>query len=272
MPRRLVAALLAAGGFAAGWSLGSAVLEATARRWDGALTLQRVQVAGCRRLDPAQLVAAAGLQAPLRWTALDRGALVEKLQAHPWVARARLTALPPGTLLVGVEERRPVAVSSGPQGAAVLLDASGRAFAPAADEDVDALPRLVDDASPELRARGVGIARALAERRHLPAAREIVLGPPEAWGRPTLRLAGLTAPVVLGPGLLADKLGRLERLLAADVEELADAERIDLRFAERAILKVSPPRTGAAQRREGADAASRPNRDPAGSGGPETRG
>ncbi len=277
-PRRPLAGpgLQAAGGaalllaaFAAGVALhGPALAALVAWLPEG---LERVACVGCTRVDPQALAATADLPAGTKLSGLDVAGLVARLEQHAWITEARALALPPATLLIGVREREPLAVvPAGAGEAARLLDADATPFAPAAPADLEALPRIVAarGAGSDALAAGVRVARALAARPTLPPAREIAVGAPEDPAYPALRLRGVAAPVMLGPGDLPEKLDRLARLLDAGPPELLESERIDLRFAERAILRISPSRTGTDQRREGADATSRPNRDPAEAGGP----
>jgi hypothetical protein len=53
--------------------------------------------------------------------------------------------------------------------------------------------------------------------------------------------------VVLGHENLDDRLAALAELVDADRKELAEAEAIDLRFAEQAVLRSTPSSEGTAQ-------------------------
>lgn len=95
------------------------------------LDVDRVTVAGAANTDAATVrkVAAVRLRSPM--VDLDAGAVEDRLEALPWVARASVHRRWPGTVAVTIVERTPVAVV-GEGSAAVLVDARGRALGPAA--------------------------------------------------------------------------------------------------------------------------------------------
>ena len=59
-------------------------------------------------------------------------------------------------------------------------------------------------------------------------------GSAEGW---VVRPADFVADVVLGANQLEQKLARLARLLAEQPQVVSDAQRIDLRFADRVVLQ-----------------------------------
>ena len=93
------------------------------------LRLARVEVAGTRFSTPEALVALARIDTAATLYRLDADVIADRVQRHPWVARAEATRLPSGTLEIDVEERVPVALVLGRDGrAAYYLDASGHAM------------------------------------------------------------------------------------------------------------------------------------------------
>jgi cell division protein FtsQ len=100
------------------------------------LRVRHVEVVGASRTPVAQVVAAAGLAGHrLMIDVNGRSGAVDHL---PWIATARIHRSWPGTVVVTVTERRPVAEIGAP--AVELVDATGRVVAPAPVGT--ALPRI----------------------------------------------------------------------------------------------------------------------------------
>jgi hypothetical protein len=185
------------------------------------------------------------------------------------VTGARVMRLPPGRVLVSVSLRAPVAWTRRDDTVPpALVDATGKVFAPAGEADLAALPRLVPavvatpDGRPASLADGAVLADALA-RAGLGAASEVHLGAPGDPDGLWLRVPQLPGRVVLGAGDFDAKLARLQRLLAAGLPASEAAAAIDLRFADRAVLRSPPPPDGAA-RSAAAPGGAPPPRDRAG--------
>lgn len=204
-----------------------------------------LEISGNRRVPPAELVALCGVAPGTPLGAIDPAAVAERIRRHPWIAQARVTALPPERLLVGVEERTPRALTR-LGGRLHYVDGGGVPFAPAPAEGgipmlVGAETATVDVPSPAL-VEGVQILDALA-REGLPAPLRIEVGSGDEAERPAFewRRGQLTQRVVLGEGAFAEKLARLARLLRANLSEVRQAVRLDLRFAGRVILRHPDP-------------------------------
>jgi len=210
------------------------------------LAVERLALVGAERVAPAEVIAALGLHAGTPVLAVDAPELRRRLEAHPWVARARVALLRPGRVVVALEEREPVAVVLlGSPPSRWWLDAEGVPFLPVGTADArghavvvgpeDAKPRAAD----ARLAEGVAVARAL--RTHaLPPVREVLVGRDAPSRLPALVLGSGTR-VTLGPGELDAKLARLAALLAAGRPEVAAAFEIDLRFGDRMVLRSGPP-------------------------------
>jgi hypothetical protein len=205
--------------------------------------LQKLSARGLAELTPEELAAASGLPAGTPLTGIEAREVEERLRAHPWILEARVGTLPPSRLLVEVTERRPVAVAAlGGSRERVLVDAHGLPFAPARREHQARLPLLrvpeaPGEAAPSLR-EGLRIA-ALLEDQELPGLGELELGGPPEQGV-SLKLRGEEARIVLGAEPFAPKLERLKRLREAGLAEAQGASSIDLRFADRAVLRSGP--------------------------------
>jgi hypothetical protein len=255
--RRLRGALLGAS-LAVGALVGALGGEALlARAFPERAAQVRLALAGNRHAPARELAAAAGVGPGVRLADLDLAAVRAGVAAHPWVARARVAALPPDQLIVAVEEHEAVAMA--PIGGALWLVArDGAAFVHAAGGE--ALPTLVGAATRDdaRLADGVAWLEALARHR-LPAPAELALADADPARAPAFSLPpGGAAPgarVLLGAGERDAKLARLARLLAAGLTELASAAEIDLRFGADVILRAAshaaspvPPGAQRAQR------------------------
>jgi len=177
---------------------------------------------------------------------LDGAAVEARLEAHPWLARARTLRWPPDTLRVWVEERTPLAVTAaGEAGTLHAVDASGTAFAPASAEDVARLvtidltpPAPVGEPDPRL-IEALRLAAELA-RRGLEVPRRVTLGLPERTASAELRLRGFAPAIFIERERPEPQLDRLATLLAANIGPAQRARVIDLRFDGQAVLWQTP--------------------------------
>lgn len=254
---RRTAPWLAAAAFAAGVLGSDTLLAAAASRRPDLFALERFEVRGQQRLSGAEIAAIAGISAGTSLVALDDDALRERLMAHPWIASARLTVIPPDTLLVEVEERTPAAVAESGE-RRWWVDRGGLAFAPLEGESPEAFPVLMLAAAPDPERPEPVLAGGIALARHARAldlrVRSIELTGEAHDALPVLRIEGTGARVVLGPGDWEPRLRRLARVLS-EVPESRDAGEIDLRVPEQAILRPSVDTAG--EEREGVESPAR---------------
>jgi cell division protein FtsQ len=224
--------------FAGGAWLGNA--------WLAGATLETISVRGAHHLSAQAIAAASGVAPGALLASLDRNSVAARLTKNAWIERARVLALPGGRLLLAVVEREPVAVLAGEEPWAV--DATGLPFAQAPSEGLEALPRLVAAraTAPRELAQAVALAQRLPELG-LAAPLEVGIAAPNDPEGLSLRLPGLAPRVVLGREDLDAKLTDLIRVLEAELPELANATRLDLRFRDQAVLDVTPPPQGTAQ-------------------------
>jgi hypothetical protein len=225
------------------------------------MRIERIAVQGNRLLSSRDVADATGVEPGQVGGEVEPLDVGERLRAHPWIRDAQVMRLPTGKLLISIDERAPAALlapsdATGEAAAWRFVDGTGTPFARVGDpgpsrldeQDAAAWPRLrggegLDDgqAHPELAA-------ALALLRHLRAgglaellgaegALELRLPEPSdarGWviepgpGRPI---------VILGHDRLLERVDRLEALLRSQIAELRGAREIDLRFADRAILR-----------------------------------
>ncbi len=260
MAMGFLAAALAGGLFAA-----SDLDRRLAGWWrDGATRLEAIAVQGNRRVAAAEIAAATGVARGQALESIDLDAVEARLREHPWLADARAATVPSGRLVVRVDERRPVALWSGDDGARWRwVDRDGVPFAEASAAEQAAWTRIVGGAglAPEAAAPLLADAVALATEAH----RRGIPGPPvvrlpdasrpdEGW---QLEPRGLGLVAVLGPerARFGERLGRLARVLADESLAERRATRVDLRFSGRAFVRFAGavPAVGEGPPRDGAD-------------------
>ncbi|MBW2272051.1 MAG: FtsQ-type POTRA domain-containing protein [Deltaproteobacteria bacterium] len=242
---------------AAGAWLAMPVVAALESGWvSEPFLLDAISVQGNHRLEASSVAVATGVAKGSPFEDVRSEAVEAALLAHPWIRSAEALRLPTGRLLVKIDEHEPRAalrLQNAPRDNARwrLVDASGVPFAPAEPGDVATLPHLRGTStiaqsgqeSPEL-ARGVAVleslsrlaARAGEDAAGLAGA-ELAL--PEAnssrgW---VLHMGDPQREVILGESGLDQRLEHLALLLDAEPEALGAAREIDLRFADRAVLR-----------------------------------
>jgi cell division protein FtsQ len=132
-------------------------------------TIATIDVSGCERREPSAIVTESGLAVGANIFSVDLEATRAKILADPWIAEASLARKLPGTILVGVKERRAAAlVALGPT---FLAASDGRPFKQAEAGDPVDLP-MVTGVRPELLAEDPeGATRAI--RRAIDLAAEV---------------------------------------------------------------------------------------------------
>jgi cell division protein FtsQ len=260
--RRLLLGASVLGGVAAGLAAAPSLRELVRELLRSErIQTRRIAVEGAQRLSAREVADATGVSAGTPLAELDVEGVLARLRAHPWIAQARAVRLPPDRLIVRVHEREPRGVTAAAESETPLLvDADGVPFAPATQRDLEALPRLAAPAptAPGERsaalAGGIALAAAI-ERAGLGPVREISASAARDPVGFVFRLGRPEARVVIGHEDWETRLARLARLLAAGLPEADGAQEIDLRFAERAVLRGVGAPEGApetAGEREGA--------------------
>ncbi len=249
---RLLAVALASVSVAAGAALGTP-FGARVTSWLAPANLSQIHVRGAFRLDADMISAATGaaLGAPI--SRQDIPQITERVALHPWVSNVRATVLPGGVLIVAIEEQVPeavVVVEVDPGTTRVLLvDRRGMPFAPASAADVEVLPHLlptgsIAEGAPDTRlAAALDLAKRLPEHG-LPGSVEIFIAEANDPEGLALHIPAIPAHIVLGWVDLDARLEQLAALLSADLAEVRDASRIDLRFGDQAVLRTHRSKAG----------------------------
>lgn len=214
----------------------------------GGLEVAAIAVRGASRLTPGEVAAATGIPRGARLAEVEPEAVEQALETHDWIAAARALRLPTGKVVVEVEEREALALLAIDE-RRFAIDASGAAFAEVDVREETTLPRLLASQPPEpgvpdaLRAEAAQLSQRLVALG-LSAPEEIRLAPEGDPEGISLRLPGLEGVVVLGREDLGLRLRDLAKLLSLRPDEASRAARIDLRFADQAVLRSAAAQDG----------------------------
>lgn len=245
--QRLRVAALFALSVGAGFALASPVQHVLAALGAGELgRIETVAIQGNERHSFEEIAAATGIVPGSALSQVDTERVEEKLRSRHWIHQAQVLRLPPGTLLVRVQEREPVAIVSGAgqDDAWRMVDADGTPFERAGEAELEALPRLrsaeayADGEAHETLRTALELAAALQRPAlaGMQSAMEIQLPGGDSTEGWILRAREGSLEVVLGVDHLHERLDRLAQLLESEQAGMEDIIRIDLRFADRAVL------------------------------------
>jgi len=239
--------------FAAAFGLGLTAGSADTTFWlalfgDGEQHVEHITVLGHARIGAEAIAASTGVEPGTAPADVDLASVAERVRRHPWVRAARVHRAQ-GGLLVVVEERSPAALlQASDDGSWRAVEADGTPFAEIEPALHPELPRLVGAAHYANGEPQPDVTEALALARRIvahgiPSPATIAL--PAADGDPQLQALGWRftlaeggPEVVLGREPGTGRLTRLAELLAAQPAAVRAAERIDLRFRDRAILSA----------------------------------
>jgi cell division protein FtsQ len=219
--------------------------------------LRSICVLGAGRLSPEEIAAGTGLVAGTSLLEISPCEIEARLRTHPWIRDAHVLRLVPARLLVEVELREPVArvqaASTEPGGPVAWVDIDGRALAQGPDEPSSSLPTIVSprlpvvgEVAPALGAAAAAV-RAVARSALGGARATFFLGAQDDPNSVSIQLPELSAArILLGTGDLDLKLSQLALLLEGVGAPARAAGEIDLRFADRAVLRGLPLPDGTA--------------------------
>jgi cell division protein FtsQ len=206
-----------------------------------------IAVQGNRHLESRAVAAATGIEKGSRLSDIDLREVEAKLNQNPWIAAAKVRALPMGQLLVHIEEREAqAALRTLDEPIWRLVDGKGIPFATATESDLERLPRFRSSepiqplaASPTL-VTAIELSDAVGRLglSELTERAELIVPDPEARSNEgwVLAVGDPEVRIILGEDEVHDNLEQLARLMTSGLEELRDARRIDLRFTDLAVL------------------------------------
>jgi len=231
------------------------------------LALHSICVIGADRLSAANVAALTGVAEGTSLLKISPHEIEGRLRTHPWIREAHVMRLLPGRLLVAVSFREPVArvAASAEAGTLlVLVDDDGRAVAQSSGGAFAPLPIIVSphpptvgEVVPALGAAAAAV-RAVARSAFAGTQPTFFVGDNDP-NSVSLALPQLSARVLLGTGELDQKLARLALVLAGDRTPARTAAEIDLRFADRAVLRGLPLPEGTAHSAPAPGGASAPH-------------
>jgi len=216
--------------------------------------LERIAVQGTVALTPLLIAREAKVEAGRRLDTVDPTKIRDAITAEPWIKSARALRLPTGTLVISVVERQAVArwrISDTSN--TELIDQRGQPFAGATERggplplvrgEIDAdgsLPTPAIEILHELRRYADLTTNPSELTLHLPNHQASETGT-ESEPEPGYMLQiGEDGPrALLGRGFFTQRLARLAALLESEESKLQNARWIDLRYADRAVLRTEP--------------------------------
>jgi cell division protein FtsQ len=217
-------------------------------------SLEQVAIQGARTLSPLEIASQAGLEAGRSLASIDPEAVREAVEAEPWVESARALRLPSGTLVISIVEREAIARWRSDERSRVeLIDQHGERFAGRLQPG-HALPlvRGLDEAHADLPTEAVDLlgeigrypslaADPAAITLHLPGLATAADGGIRGNDAGYVLQIGESGPrVLLGRRLLSQRVARLAALLESEEPTISSAGWIDLRYADRAVLRTEP--------------------------------
>ena len=230
-------------------------LEPLLLRWAPAQfgELESIAIQGNSQLSFKDVALATGIARGQSLSQIDLEEVETRLRQEPWIKNAHVLRLPPATLAIRIEERQPRAVlveltSPDRPRRMRLVDETGMVFASASGQE--ALPHLIDGKemenghNPLLLANGLSLLRRLHEaeiKAIVDHDQPLALQLPEAGSSRGWIFRG-RVEVVLGNRHLPARIQRLVTLLQNnEVRAVLDQPgmRIDLRFAEQAVLQTA---------------------------------
>ncbi len=212
------------------------------------LEVREIRVRGNVHLKTTEILSRLRLRPPVNILQLNLEEVAGRITTHPWVLSASIQRQPPLSLIITVEERRPVALLS--VGKTYLLSADAVILEEVRTRPGQALPLLRAAWRAEARAgehlddrRLLGGLEVLELLQEAPLLKQTPVEEvtAEADGNYILRLAGNRTILRIGPEPLA-QLHRLSLALAHREARLESFAYADLRFPGRVILK--PPEKG----------------------------
>ncbi|HEX7408666.1 MAG TPA: FtsQ-type POTRA domain-containing protein [Candidatus Binatia bacterium] len=212
--------------------------------------LTTIQVDGNRRLSRREILQWAGVgERTSIWDATP--AIVGlRLQSHPWIQRVSVGREFPNRLIIGVEERRPVAIVRLEE--LNYVDRRGRILGPLQDGDSRDFPLITGlENAQTADFRPIGVHRALrflhlCERRIcFDAVSEVHVDRNQGITVFPLRTA---VAVVLGWGSWGEKLARSARVFAAWGGQVGRLAAVDVSFRDLVVVKLHEERHPAAVR------------------------
>jgi cell division protein FtsQ len=228
--RGLLAAAVVVGAVAVAWIVTRTPL----------LDVDRIAVVGAERTPPADVVAATGIDVGQPLVDVDSAASARAVDGLPWVASVAVERHWPGTVVVRIEERRPVAIAPAEEGGWAVLAADGQAMEVVAEPPAGLVPLVDVTAVPDDGQLEADTAAALAVARLLPSSlsgRLLGVGP-GTGGDVELRLDPAGVVRLGGSGDLPAKLVAADAVLTQAPSGCVAV--VDVRVPDSPVLTQRP--------------------------------
>lgn len=240
----LVVVLATVGGGIFSWHVGwpqqqAARLADAAYQFTGhaGFTINDIIVEGRTNADRAEVLAAMQVKRGMPILAVDRDAMLQRLERMPWLAAVTIERRLPHTIYVRLHERRPLARWQY-QNRVQVIDREGKPLPPAAPRDFAQLPLVVGEGAAE------NAMDLLASLEPYPKISQVL--------RAAVRVGGRRWDIILEPGVTvklpegeeAEGLKRLAALIDEQQILTRDVTGIDLRADDRWVVERAPGSTG----------------------------
>lgn len=254
--RSVLAPLFFALAFAGGLSFSAPISEMLLYRDS---PLEHFVVQGASTLTPDDIAKELGIEEGRTLDTLETQELREAIHDEPWIESIRSLRLPGGTLIVSVVERKAVARWLANEFAeSALIDDHGRRFSTRTEpggplplvlgslDDGATLPASAIEILEELRRHMILTSDPTQLTLHLPErigagkAADDADRPGEVQSGYVLQIGERGPRALLGKNFLQQRVARLAALLESEASQRSGAQLIDLRYADRAILRTEP--------------------------------
>ncbi len=216
--------------------------------------LERVAVQGAVALTPLAIAQEASVEAGRAMDTIDPAKIREALTEEPWIESVRALRLPTGTLLISVVERHAVARWRTSNSSDMeLIDQRGQRFAGATAlggplplirgeiEGNGSLPASAIEILDEIRRHVSLTSDPMNLTLHLPDHQATEIGTQSGFDSGyVIQIGEDGLRALLGRRFLTRRVARLAALLESEESKLQDARWIDLRYADRAVLRTEP--------------------------------
>jgi len=235
-----VVALLIVGGIGYAWQTGKVSQIAERTKWEVisvtaklGFQVKEILVTGRERTSREQLLKAIGISQGAPILAFDLNTARERVESLPWVFKATVERQLPGTIMLRIEERRPLAIWQN-EGQFSLIDDTGKVILRTGLEKFDDLMTVVGKGAPEHTA---DLLTALRGRPELLAyVKTAIRVGDRRWD---IRMIG-NINVKLPESDFADAWHRLAEYEKNHKVLERGVEVLDLRQPDRLIVRISP--------------------------------
>ncbi len=209
-------------------------------------SVQKVELKGAKKLKYEEIVALSGVNQGQNLLSLRLKTIGQQVSSNPWVASVRVQRFFPGTVVLSITEREPVAVIN--MGLLYYLDSNGEPFKPLGFEDNLDFPVLTGIAEDDLNSDPPNTRKALknacelldALKQHgsfiLADVSEIHYDRGHGF---TIFTNSESLPIKIGTDDFESKLQRFSNIYQNLMTQRPELQYIDLDYNDRIVVKKS---------------------------------